>query len=269
MNSNFDHSRLTFVAIQSALQAGEILKKGFGTQFEILLKPGFQNLVTEYDRTSEQCIIANILKHFPDHAFLAEESGASANRQAPVLWIIDPLDGTVNFAHNIPIFTVSIAAVVEHKIVSGVIYQPITGELFMSEAGRGAYLNGVKLQVSTNKDLTKTLMSTGFPYNVAQNPRKCVDFFASMIKLGYPIRRLGSAALDMAYVAAGRFDVYWEVELNPWDTAAGHLLIEEAGGKVTEYDGSARDIFSKGGVLATNGLFHPEMMTRLTQFSKV
>jgi myo-inositol-1(or 4)-monophosphatase len=260
----FDPSPLTFVAIQAALQAGDILRKGFGTKYEISEKAGIQNLVTQYDSKSEKHIIDFILEHFPDHAILAEESGSSSQPQAPVLWVVDPLDGTVNYAHNIPVFTVSIAAAVQQKIVTGVVYQPITQELFVAELGQGSYLNGTRLQVSKTADFKDAMMATGFPYDVHNNPEKCVDRFSQMTKYGIPIRRLGSAALDLAYVAAGKFDAYWELSLQAWDIAAGKLLVEEAGGTVTKYDGSEHTVFQPAPILATNGLLHEKMIKELT-----
>ena len=153
--------------------------------------------------------------------------------KSDVTWIIDPLDGTVNFARNIPVFSVSIAAAIDQKIVCGVVYQPITQELFIAEKDKGAYLNGKQLFVSKVAQFDEALMSTGFPYNVDKNPLHCVEKFAQMQVKGVPIRRLGSAAIDLAYVAAGRYDVFWEVGLHPWDMAAGKLLVEEAGGTVS------------------------------------
>ncbi len=258
---------LTFVAIQAALQAGELLKKGFGSSFEISSKEKKQDLVTEFDKASERTIIDTILNQFPDHAILAEESGAKKTNSS-TLWIIDPLDGTVNFAHNIPVFSVSIAASIEGEVVCGVIYQPIVNELFIAEKGKGAYLNGAALQVSSKSRLDESILATGFPYNVDEDPLHCIEKFGEMTRLGIPIRRLGSAAIDLAYVAAGRFDAYWEVSLRPWDMAAGKLLVEEAGGKVTHYDGSAHEIFSIPNVynttiLASNGHLHPQMMAKL------
>lgn len=258
-------SSLTVVAIEAALKAGELLKKGFGTSFEISLKEGKNNPVTEYDKAAEKSIIASIKSHFPDHGFIAEESGLSGHDGAPVTWIIDPLDGTVNFAHNIPIFSVSIAAAIQKKIVAGVVYQPMLGELFTAEAGRGAYLNGARLKVSQNHSLEEAILATGFPYNVHENPLHCVDRFAEMTKLGIPIRRLGSAAIDLSYVAAGRFDAYWEVTLHPWDMAAGLLLVEEAGGMVTHYDGSPHRIFGHDTLIASNGLIHRQMVSHLKE----
>lgn len=250
---------LSFVAVQAALRAGELLRKGFSTSFEILSKPGKQNLVTEYDKSSEKTIISFIRAYFPDHSFLAEESGMARSSPSSIIWIIDPLDGTVNFAHQIPVFSISIAACLGQKILCGVVYQPITQELFVAEKGQGAYLNGTRLKVSASADLEVGIFATGFPYNVDENPLECVDVFARMTRMGLPIRRLGSAALDLAYVAAGRFDAYWEVTLQPWDMAAGILLVEEAGGRVTTYDDKRHDLLTPGTMLASNGLIHEQM----------
>lgn len=253
-------SKLTSVAIEAALQAGALLRRGYGTDFEISSKPGRLNLVTEYDKASEKGIIALITKHFPDHAFLAEESGATAKANSPVTWIIDPLDGTVNFARQIPMFSVSIAAYSEGKVVSGVVYQPITEELFVAESGKGAYLNDKRIFVTKTDNFQDALFATGFPYNVEEDPLQCIEHFARLQKKGVPIRRLGSAAIDLAYVAAGRFDAYWEVGLHPWDMAAGKLLVEEAGGKVTHYDGSPHKILGYDTMVASNGLLHSQMV---------
>ncbi len=257
-------SELTFVAIQAALKSGALLQKGFGSDFEITLKPGVQNLVTEYDNASEKSIISTIFEHFPDHAILAEESGDIQKGKSPVTWIIDPLDGTVNFARSVPVFSVSIAASIEGVVISGVVYQPMTKELFIAEKGKGAFLNGRQIFVSKTSNFETALLSTGFPYNVDKDPQQCVEKFAKMQLKGVPIRRLGSAAIDMAYVAAGRFDAFWEVGLHPWDMAAGKLLIEEAGGRVSGWDGSAHPILGYNTMLATNGLLHTQMVEHLT-----
>lgn len=258
-----DKSALTLVATLAAQAAGKLLRSGFGTSYEISSKPGRQNLVTEYDKKAEALIIEMIRSQFPSHNFLAEESGASKTQKGEVLWVIDPLDGTVNFAHNIPLFAVSIAATAGKEILSGVIYQPMTDELFIAEKGKGAYLNGQKLQVSATTNIEMAILATGFPYNVDENPLGCIDTFTSLVRLGIPIRRFGAAAIDLAYVAAGRFDAYWEVLLHPWDMAAGKLLIEEAGGRVTHYDGSDHKIFDHSTLLASNGILHPTMLKAL------
>ncbi|HSX10947.1 MAG TPA: inositol monophosphatase family protein [Chlamydiales bacterium] len=249
-------SRITLTAIEAALQAGELLRQGFGTQFSISSKEGRHNLVTEYDHKSEKLILDFLRQEIAGSNFLAEESGASGKDVGGVLWIVDPLDGTVNFAHQIPMFAVSIAAKLEGKVVSGVIYQPITHELFVAEIGKGAFLNGNPLRVSEVRRIENAIMATGFPYDLAKNPFHCIDHFVDILKLGIPIRRLGAAAIDLAYTAAGRFDGFFEVELAPWDVAAGKLLIEEAGGKVTQWDKGAFDLFSRGPILASNGHIH-------------
>lgn len=246
------------LALQVALQSGEMLRKKFGTGIEISSKEGKHNLVTECDKASEKMIIETIHKSFPHHAILAEESGASAHKNE-VVWIIDPLDGTVNFAHSIPVFCVSIAVAIEGKVVSGVVYQPMTHEMFFAEKGKGGFLNGTKLNVSETSSLEKAILSTGFPYNVDENPLNCIETFAKLTRLGIPIRRLGSAAIDLSYVAAGRFDAYWEVSLHPWDVAAGQLILEEAGGKVTDYSGKPRSLFSTDPILSSNGKLHEQM----------
>jgi myo-inositol-1(or 4)-monophosphatase len=160
---------------------------------------------------------------------------------------------------------VSIAATIQNKVVSGVIYQPMTQELFVAELGKGAYLNGKKLHVTDSDHFEKALLATGFPYNVSENPLHCIDLFSRLIGKGVPIRRFGSAALDLAYLAAGRFDAYWEVSLHPWDMAAGKLLVEEAGGRVTHYDGSIHTIFCHKNILATNGKIHQKMIEEIAK----
>jgi len=258
-------SELSCIAIQAAMQAGSLLRSGFGTDFKIASKPGHQNLVTEYDKAAEECIIAAIHHHYPSHRILAEESGETHAGKSAVLWIIDPLDGTVNFAHGIPLFSVSIAACIDQEIVSGVVFQPMTQELFSATKGKGAYLNGKPIHVSKVTSFDRALLSTGFPYNVDQDPMHCVEKFAQMQLKGVPIRRLGSAALDLAYVAAGRCDAFWEVGLHPWDMAAGKLLVEEAGGKVSHWNAQPHKIFGYETILATNALLHRAMLEHLKE----
>lgn len=259
-----EKSFLTYIAIQAALQAGEILRRGFNTDFHVESKAGIHNLVTECDKASEKNIISTILNHFPSHRILAEEGGEKGG-ETDITWIIDPLDGTVNFAHRIPIFSVSIGVAIKEEIFCSVVYNPMLHELFVAEKSKGAYLNGTKMHVSSVDQIIDAFMATGFPYNVNTNPMHCIDRFAQMQAKGIPIRRIGSAALDLAYVAAGRFDAFWELNLNPWDIAAGKLLIEEAGGKITQYNGLPLNIFSDKTLLATNGLLHKEMIEHLSQ----
>ncbi len=255
-----DYLSLLQLAEQTALSAGAILREGFGGSFSIANKEGRHNLVTEYDHRSEDCIISAIHSQYPEHSFLAEESGASGNEAISVRWIIDPLDGTVNFAHSIPLFCVSIAAEIAGEIVCGVIYQPLLNELFSAVKGGGAFLNGNRIYVSSKMNLEDAILVTGFPYNVSDNPNNCIDHFSAFLRLGVPIRRLGSAALDLAYTAAGRFDGFWEARLNPWDLAAGMLLVSESGGIISDYHNNPYH-FGTEHIVASNGLIHDEMLT--------
>lgn len=254
-------SELLTAAKEAALQAGALLKEGFGTSFEISLKDGHHNLVTTYDHLAESAISKAILKQFPTHGFIGEESGQQ--KAGEILWIVDPLDGTVNFAHNIPMFSVSIAAYSQGKIIVGVVYQPMTDELFWAESGNGAFLNDTPIRVSAKTRLDDAFLATGFPYNVKENPLHCIETFNRLTLRGIPIRRFGSAAIDLAYVAAGRFDGYWEVSLQPWDLAAGLLLVQEAGGIVTRYDGSVCKCLEAGPVLAANHHIHNQLKEML------
>jgi len=257
-----DISRFSFVAIQAALRAGEELKRGFQTSYSITTKPGKHNLVTHYDTLAEEVILSIIHKEFPDHGVLAEESGEDL-KSSTVTWIVDPLDGTVNFAHNIPVFSVSIAAVLQNEVVCGVIYQPITKELFVGEKNKGSFLNGKPLKVSSVSNLDDSFLATGFPYNLNENPLGCIEHLLSVLRKGLPVRRLGSAALDLSYLAAGRYDGYWEVSLQPWDMAAGKLIVEEAGGKITDYHGKDLNVKQPSSVVATNGLLHDSILSIL------
>ncbi|MFN8359410.1 MAG: inositol monophosphatase family protein [Candidatus Kapaibacterium sp.] len=254
-------SDLTLLAIYAAQTAGNVLRTGFGSAFTISSKSERHDLVTDYDYRSEQAIISTIKATYPHHRFLAEESGATqdSSDESSVRWIIDPLDGTVNFAHTVPVFSVSIAAEVDGELFCGVIYQPMLDELFIAEKGKGAWLNGQQINVSATSKLSDSFLVTGFPYIVAENPSNCIDHFSRFLQLGIPIRRLGSAALDLAYTAAGRFDAFWEVSLSPWDVAAGILLVREAGGKVRDYSGEEY-VMGNGPIIASNGLFDQEIV---------
>lgn len=266
MNSYAD---LCSIATQAALLAGNLLAKGYGTTFTIEGKAGgTQNLVTEYDHASEKLIIDFLKEKTPGCAFLAEESGSTpsqSNKDSPLLWIIDPLDGTVNFAHQIPFFCVTIAAVWNGEIVAGVAYHPLLKDLFTALKGEGAFLNGRRLHVSNASTPEQAMMATGFPTNVEDNPEHCIEHFTHMLHKGFPIRRLGSAVLDLAYVAAGRFDAFWEITLHPWDMAAGRLMVEEAGGRVTDYHGQKINPLHSSHIIATNGLLHPLMLKVLNR----
>lgn len=248
------------IAIEAAREAGKFLKHNLGKVRDISLKEGQErNLVTEIDKKSEELIVSIIRKHFPNHDILAEESGNEYGRRSDFKWIIDPLDGTTNFTHGLPIFCVSIGLERKGDLVAGVIYDPNLDELFSAEKGRGAFLNGRRLRVSQTSELKKSLLVTGFPYNVPENPHNCVEHFINFLMNGQAVRRMGSAAIDMAYVATGRYDGFWEVSLNPWDMAAGVLLIREAGGKVSDFQGNEINIYGEQ-VVASNNLIHDEMI---------
>lgn len=256
---------LTAGAAQAARQAGAVLREGFGGLQASTAKEGIHNLVTEYDVRVEHLLHQLLTDLVPGSVFLGEEGGlrsAATNTPNQLTWIVDPLDGTVNFAHGIPIFCVSIAAVLNDELVVGVIYHPMLDELFTAYHGGGAYLNGRPIRVSSTRRLMDSILVTGFPYNVDGNPRRCIDQFASIVGRGLPIRRLGSAALDLAYTAAGRFDGFWEVELQPWDMAAGIVLVQEAGGVVSQYEG-ARIAVHASSIIATNGGIHEELVSAL------
>jgi len=244
--------------IQISKEAGEIIREGFGKNFLIEYKTNLSNLVTEIDKKSETAIINFIRKEFPNHAVLAEESGEHKT-SSEYLWVIDPLDGTSNFAHGLPIFAVSIGVQKNGETICGVVYDVMRDEIYSSEKGSGSFRNGQRLQVSTNDDLRKSMLVTGFPYDITENPDYAIERFIAFLKSARAVRRLGSAAIDMCYVAAGVFDGFWEVYLHPWDVCAGKLLVEEAGGMVTDFDGTPMNIFNEQ-ILASNGKVHPEML---------
>jgi len=252
MNNHLDAmNALLQTAIDAAQKAGTVLKEGFGTDYTISSKSQIHDLVTEYDHKSEAIIIETIRSSFPNHQILTEESGHHAS-DGDITWIIDPLDGTVNFAHGIPFFCVSIAAIQGTDILCGVIYSPMTEELFTAEMGEGAFLNRQPYKVTKQTSLLHSFLVTGFPYSVKENPLHCIDHFAHIVGMGIPIRRLGSAALDLAYVAVGRFDGFWEVALQPWDMAAGALLVKEAGGIVIDYSGNDLNVMKSSSIIAGN-----------------
>ncbi|MGA9408736.1 MAG: inositol monophosphatase family protein [Bacteroidota bacterium] len=250
------------VAKEAALEAGKFLKYNLGKVKHIERKQGQEiNLVTEIDKQAEALIIKKIKQHYPSHNILAEESGEQ-HIQSEYKWVIDPLDGTTNFTHALPIFCVSIGIELNGTIVAGAIYDPSADEMFTAEKGRGAFLNGKKIHVSSNDSLINSLLVTGFPYNVKENPNHVVEHFVKFLMEGQGVRRLGSAALDLAYIATGRLDGYWEVFLNPWDKAAGILLVQEAGGVVTDFKNNPASIYEPN-TLATNGKIHDLMISVL------
>ncbi|MGD8405843.1 MAG: inositol monophosphatase family protein [Anaerolineales bacterium] len=245
-----------------ARQAGQILRAGYQQEHQVDYK-GVIDLVTEIDRKSEDYLLGEIRKDFPDHNILAEESGGTRGHGQQ--WYIDPLDGTVNYAHNIPIFSVSIAYASNGTLSLGAVYDPMRDEMFTAERGKGAYLNGSPLHVSSASDLQKSLLVTGFPYDI-QNPEiNNLNNFIHFSHRSQGVRRLGSAALDLSYVAAGRFDGFWEMALKPWDVAAGGLICEEAGARVTNVHGEADFISPPQSILATAPGIHTRMLEELKQ----
>lgn len=247
-------------ALSAVFKGGRILSEMYDSPFRVDRK-GRIDLVTEADIASEAAIIDALTRRFPDHAILAEESGAT-DRTSPYRWVIDPLDGTTNFAHGLPLFSISIAFQAHGETRFGVVFNPVTEELFMAEKGQGATLGGRPISVSTTAAVEESLLVTGFPYNVREVLPGLLKKFESCIEAAQGVRRLGSAALDLCYLACGRFDGFWEESLKAWDTAAGVLIAEEAGARVSGFGGEA---FAPGDpeMLATNGSIHQEMITLL------
>ena len=247
--------------IQISKEAGELIRNAFGKTHSIEFKTNELNLVTETDKASEKLITDFVRKKFPTHGILAEE-GSESNPDkvgTEYLWVIDPLDGTTNFAHGLPIFSVSIGVQKNGETIAGVVYDVMRDVIYSAKKGSGSFENGEKISVSKNENLGHSVLVTGFPYNIKENPDKANERFIAFLKKARAIRRLGSAAIDFCYVASGVFDGFWEVSLHPWDICAGKLIVEEAGGNVTNFDGSPINIYSKQ-ILATNKLVHQDMI---------
>lgn len=244
--------------IQISKEAGELIRNAFGKSHSVEFKTNELNLVTETDKASEKLITDFIKKKYPTHGILAEE-GSEANKSSEYLWVIDPLDGTTNFAHGLPIFAVSIGVQKNGETIAGVVYDVMRDTIYATEKGSGSFENRKRITVSKNDNLGHSVLVTGFPYNIRENPDKAFERFIAFLKHARAIRRLGSAAIDFCYVANGVFDGFWEVSLHPWDVCAGKLIVEEAGGLVTDFDGNKIDIHSKR-ILATNGFVHQKMI---------
>lgn len=254
-----------YLAIELAKEAGHIQLKAMGAAHHIEYKgKGVANIVTEVDKKCEELIFGRIHKEYPSHEFLGEEGGLLKTK-SEYKWIVDPLDGTVNYAHGYPLFATSIALEYKNEIILGVVYEPNRDELFAAQKGAGATLNGRRIRVSKTVELRKALLDTGFAYNVHEGEqRNNVNNFVNFLFKARAIRRDGVAASDLCYVACGRFDGFWELYLRPWDIAAGQLIVTEAGGRVSSFNGSPLDVYGNE-ILATNGALHEQMIEVLVK----
>jgi myo-inositol-1(or 4)-monophosphatase len=263
--------KIAQIGRQAALAAGAVMRQNYQQPHEIIMK-GAIDPVTETDFQCQEIIIGMILRAFPDHGFLAEERGGEGNEEPPppaaaCRWIIDPLDGTVNFAHGYPAFCVSIACEADGALEYGVIYDPLRDELFEAIRGAGASLNGSPIRVSAAARLSRALIATGFPYDIRERVPETLARLGRMLAHTQGVRRGGSAALDLCYVACGRLDGFYEENLKPWDTAAGLLIVTEAGGTITTYAGGAYDLYSPN-ILASNEVLHQELSALLQDRSQ-
>ncbi|MDE3034353.1 MAG: inositol monophosphatase [Nitrospirota bacterium] len=251
-------AQLKATALDAARVAGSILTDAARNGFRVEYKDSV-NLVTDADYRSEQAVIEVIRKTFPAHRILGEEGGAQSGSDPEYQWVIDPLDGTTNFAHGFPAYCVSIGVEYRSTCILGVVLDPTRQELFSAETGQGAFLNGTPLQVSRTPTLDRALLVTGFAYDIRVSAQNNLDNFSRFALTAQGVRRTGTAALDLCYVAAGRFDGFWELKLHPWDTAAGLVILREAGGRVTDFKGTPYSIYEPS-IVASNGLIHEEML---------
>ena len=242
----------------AAREAGKIILEYFDGAFKIDHKDGINNLVTEVDKLAEDKIIKVIRASFPAHSIISEEIGELL-KKSDYQWIIDPIDGTVNFAHGIPICCVSIGVMHKDEMLMGAVFNPMMNEFFFAEKGKGATLNGTSIEVSVKSNFKTAFLVTGFPYNWPDSAEHPIKVFERLVLEGLPVRRLGSAAIDLCWVACGRFDGFWEYNLQAWDVAAGYLIVKEAGGRVTNFNGEECTVFEKQ-TLATNGYIHDAMV---------
>lgn len=251
-------------SIEIAKQAGEIIREGFGNNLSIDFKTDEANLVTNIDKASEKLIKDFIRKEYPTHSIIAEESGTSKN-SSEYTWVIDPLDGTTNFAHGLPIFSVSIGLQKNGETILGVIYDVMRDVIYSAEKGAGTFENSERVYVNKNSILSQSLLVTGFAYNREDEYKAAVKIFSNMLTASRGVRRLGSAAIDFCYVANGVFEGFWEANLSPWDVCAGLIIVEEAGGKTSDFHGNKVKIDSDS-FLATNGKVHSKILNILTKY---
>ncbi len=244
--------------LQAIAAAAKEIRKFDDLTFKVSNKEGINNLVTEVDHASEKAIFEVIKKTYPDHHILSEESGEIV-QDSQYKWIIDPIDGTVNFAHHIPICCISIGIEYQGQMVLGAVFNPFMNEMFVAERGQGATLNDKPIAVSKKEEVESACLVTGFPYTYLDEPNGPLEVFDRFIRRGIPVRRLGSAAIDLCWVACGRFDGFYEHKLHAWDSAAGYLIVEEAGGRVTNLHGDPYSPY-KPGIIATNGIIHEELI---------
>ncbi len=244
-------------AVYISRKAGEVLKSHYGKR-QVIHYKGEIDLVTDVDRESEELIVAFIREKFPSHSILTEES-PPLEGESTYRWIIDPLDGTTNYAHGYPFFGVSVAVEKGGKVLAGAVYDPLRDECFFARDGGGAFLNERAIRVSSVDTLRKSLLATGFPYDINTSDESNIDYFEAYARAAQALRRDGSAALDLCYLACGRFDGFWELKLRPWDTAAGYLIVSEAGGMITGLAGEPYSIYD-GDILGSNGLIHDQMV---------
>ena len=260
-------ARAMSAAVAAARKACAILREQAKSGFGIERKTSIVNLVTDADRAAEQAIVEHLLAAFPTYGVLAEECGQAVRGESGHQWIVDPLDGTTNFAHGFPFYSISIALEQQGTCILGVVLDPIREELFTGEMGQGARLNGRPIRVSSIAALDDALLATGFAYDIRETADNNLDHFGRFALRAQGIRRTGSAALDLCYVAAGRLDGYWEVRLSPWDSAAGAVVLREAGGLITHFDGSPYSIYGQD-LVASNGALHPAMLQVLAERSR-
>jgi myo-inositol-1(or 4)-monophosphatase len=244
-------------AVEIAREAGALLANYFERRVPFELKGEF-DLVTEADRASERLVVERLRTHFPSHTIVAEEGGGHESA-SEYRWYVDPLDGTTNFAHGFPVFNVTLGLARAGEVIAGVIYDPIRQEMFTAERGAGAYLNNRRIHVSGTKQLSDSLASTGFPSR-KRHHNVNIHFYYQLAMASHGVRRTGSAAIDLAYVASGRLDFFWEFGLKPWDMAAGTLLVEEAGGRTSDMKGAAHSVAASEHLLADNGALHGQVL---------